>query len=228
MKCLAIIPARGGSRRLPRKNVAEFRGRPIIEWTIDAARACRCFDRIVVSTEDADIAATARAAGAEVSDRPESLAADDASLIDVGLDLLDREEDQGRRYDIVAFLYATAPLRHGDDISAVLDLIEPGVCEFAMAVTRYTHPPHQALVMAADGSLMPKWPELVERSAADIGPLCVDNGSTYAVTVAAFRERRTFYGPGLRGHVMPFRRSVDIDEQDDLDLARLFAETPGS
>ncbi|MEX2525587.1 MAG: acylneuraminate cytidylyltransferase family protein [Gammaproteobacteria bacterium] len=228
LKCLAVIPARGGSKRLPGKNTADFLGRPIIVWTIDAARACGRFERILVSTEDAGIAEVARGAGAEVSERPAALAADTAGLVDVGIDILDREERDGRSYDVISFLYATAPLRHSDDINAVLDLIEPGVCDFAMAVTRYTHPPHQALCIGKDGRLRPQWPELVERSAAEIGPLCVDNGSTYAVTVTAFREQRTFYGPGLRGWPMPFTRSVDIDEQNDLDLARRFAETHGS
>jgi len=223
VKALAIIPARGGSKRLPRKNLAEFRGRPIIAWTIDAALGCGRFERVLVSTEDAEIATAARAAGAEISERPGRLATDKASLIDVGLDVLDREEDEGRYYDVLSFLYATAPMRTDDDIKAVFDLLEPGVCDFAMAVTRYTHPPHQALIANSDGSLSPLWPELVECSAAEIGTLCVDNGSTYAVTVPAFRKYRTFYGPGLRSWQMPFTRSIDIDETGDLELARLFA-----
>lgn len=224
MKALAIIPARGGSKRLPRKNLAEFRGRPIMAWTIDAAIDCGRFEQLLVSTEDEEIAAAAREAGAEVSRRPEELATDEAGLIDVGLDILEREERAGNTYDVIAFLYATAPLRSSDDIIGVLDLIQPGVCDFAMAVTRYAHPPHQALITAADGSLRPKWPELVELSEAAAGPFCVDNGSTYAVSVTAFREYRTFYGPGLRGWFMPFPRSIDIDEAEDLELARRLAE----
>lgn len=220
MRSLAVIPARGGSRRLPRKNVAEFCGRPIIAWTVEAALAANRFERVVVSTEDGEIAREARAAGAEISERSPALASDTARVVDVCLDLLAQEERADRSYDALCCLYPTAPLRRAEDIAGVLDLLEPGVCDFAMATTRYAHPPHQALMTGADGALRPLWPELVERREAELGDLCVDNGSTYAVAVAAFRAHRTFYGPGLRGWHMPFARSIDIDEHEDLELAR--------
>lgn len=229
MSCLAVIPARGGSRRLPRKNIADFGGRPIISWTVSAALETGSFDRVVVSTDDVDIARVAASAGAEVSRRPPALASDTARVVDACLDLLESESDQARKYETLCCLYPTAPLRHAGDIQAVLDLIEPGVCEFAMATTRYTHPPHQALVSQEDGHLRPLWPELVDRRAAELGELYVDNGSTYAARVDAFRRHRTFHGPGLRGWCMPFERSIDIDEQSDLALARRLAgmlETP--
>ncbi len=222
-KRLAIIPARGGSKRLPGKNVAEFQGKAIITWTLDEARASDCFERILVSTEDAGIRALVEDVGGEVIDRTEELATDDASLIDVGLDVLEREELEGRTYDVISFLYATAPLRHREDISGVIGLINPGVCDFAMAITRYTHPPHQGLVMQADATLKPRWPEYIESSEAKFGRLWVDNGSTYAISVPAFRTQRTFYGTGLRGWQMPFTRSIDIDEHEDLELARHLA-----
>lgn len=225
MSCLAVIPARGGSRRLPRKNIADFGGRPIIAWTVAAALETGRFDRVVVSTDDADIARAASAAGAVVADRPAALATDAARVVDACLDLLDREAGQGREHRTLCCLYPTAPLLRADDIAAVLDLLEPGVCDFAMATTRYAHPPHQALVADEDGRLHPVWPELVERRAAELGELCVDNGSTYAADVAAFRRHRSFHGPGLRGWCMPFARSIDIDEREDLALARRLADT---
>lgn len=221
--CLAIIPARGGSKRLPRKNIIDFQGRPVITWTIDEAIGCGRFQQVLVSTDDPQTAEIARGAGAGVSIRPPELASDQASLIDVGIDVLDREQQQQRAYDVLCFLYPTAPLRAGSDIIGVLELLEPGVCEFAMAVTRYAHPPHQALVMDSDGSLRPRWPEYIELSEAGFGKVWVDNGSTYAVNTAAFRKHRTFYGPGLRGWPMPFMRSIDIDVPEDLELARCIA-----
>ena len=97
MRRLALIPARGGSKRLPRKNVLPFRGRPMIGHSIRAARRSDLFDRIVVSTEDDEIAAVARAEGAEVAMRASALAADEARILDVALDFLDREAaDAGR------------------------------------------------------------------------------------------------------------------------------------
>lgn len=216
---LAIIPARGGSKRLPRKNILPFLGRPIIAHTIDAAVMSGCFARILVSTEDAEIAAVARAAGADVHMRDPILATDTATLAEVCLDILDGEERAGRRYDTFACLYATAPLRRAEDVASVIALAERQDTDFALAVTTYPLPPHQALRIAEGGALSPMWPDLVDLRADKIGRLVVDNGSTNSAKVAAFRTHRTFYGPRLAGHVMPRERSVDIDEQADYDLA---------
>jgi CMP-N-acetylneuraminic acid synthetase len=222
-KRLAIIPARGGSKRLPRKNILPFRGRPIIAHTIDAAIASGCFTRILVSTEDAEIADVARAAGAEIHQRDPSLATDAATLTEVCLDILASDESAGRSYDTFACLYATAPLRSAADIAAVLALVERPGTDFSLAVTTYPLPPHQALRIAEDSALAPMWPDLVDLRADKIGRLVVDNGSTNAAKVTAFRRHRTFYGPHLAGHVMPRERSVDIDEQSDYDLACWYA-----
>jgi pseudaminic acid cytidylyltransferase len=216
---LAIIPARGGSKRLPRKNVLPFLGRPIIAHTIDAATSSGCFTRVLVSTEDAEIAEAARAAGADIHRRDPALATDSATLTEVCLDILASEDRAGRTYDTFACLYATAPLRRADDVAAVVALAERPDADFALAVTTYPLPPHQALRLGEDGGLTPMWPDLVNLRADTIGRLVVDNGSTYAVKVAAFREHRSFYGPRLAGHLMPRDRSVDIDEQADYDLA---------
>jgi CMP-N-acetylneuraminic acid synthetase len=226
MKRLAIIPARGGSKRLPRKNVLPFRGRPIIAHTIEAALTSRCFERVLVSTDDAEIAEVARDAGAEVHARPAELATDVAGVTDVCLDILLAQERAGRSYDVFGCLYATAPLRRAADIAAVIALIDSG-SDFALAVTTYAVPPHQALRVSEDGTLSAMWPELIKLRASQIGRLVVDNGSTYAARVAPFRQHRSFYGPGLRGHPMPRERSVDIDEHEDYELARHYADWLG-
>jgi CMP-N-acetylneuraminic acid synthetase len=223
MRAVCLIPARGGSKRLPRKNVADFLGRPIIAYTIEAAKASGLFDRVVVSTEDAEIAAVAERHGAELARRDPALATDKARLTDVCLDFLASEESAGRPYDRFACLLATAPLRGADDLRAVHGLLDEH-CAFAMAVTTYGLPAHQALRMADDGGCAPMWPDLINLRSQEAPRLVVDNGSTYCATVAAFREHRTFYGPGLRGFSMPRERSVDIDEPADLDLARYWAQ----
>jgi pseudaminic acid cytidylyltransferase len=224
---LAIIPARGGSKRLPRKNVIPFLGKPIIAYTIEAAQACGMFDAVIVSTEDAEIAAVAQQFGAEVMERPASLATDKATVVEVCLDLLDREEQVGRTYATMCCLYATAPLRNAQDIRDTMNPVTSGVCDFAMAITEYSQPPHQALRLRKSGTLEPMWPELVNLRFEAVGPLYVGCGSTYAVSVSKFRELRTFYGPGLRGHLVPRARSVDIDVQEDLELALYFAKQAG-
>lgn len=226
MACACLIPARGGSKRLPRKNIADFLGRPIIAHTIEAARASGLFSRIAVSTEDREIARIARDQGAEWHERPAALAADSARLIDVCLGFLENEERAGRRYDTLGCLLPTAPMRGADDVRGVHDLLEPGACEFAMAVTTYGLPPLQALRRTPDGFLKPMWPEFASLRSHEAPSLYVDNGSTYFATTGALRRERTFYGPRLRGYLMPRERSVDIDEPFDLELARALAQRP--
>jgi pseudaminic acid cytidylyltransferase len=224
MKAVAIIPARGGSKRLPRKNMVDFLGRPIIAFTIDAAMESACFDRVVVSTEDDQIAEVCGRLNVSVDRRSPQLATDTVTLVEVCLDFLDREQEAGRNWDVLACLYATAPLRNASDIRGTMALLKPGRCGFAMAVTTYGHYPHQALKFADDSSLTPMWPDLVERRVTELPRLRAGNGSTYVVDVQEFRRHRSFYGPNLKGFDMPVSRSVDIDTVDDLDLARCFAQ----
>ncbi len=225
---LAVIPARGGSKRLSGKNVVDFLGKPIIAYTIDAALRTDLFARVVVSTDDAGIAEISEHFGAEVDDRPPELATDAATVNGVCLEFLEREEAAGRPYDVLCCLFATAPLRNVEDIQSVVGMVEPGRCDFAMAVTDYDLPPHQALKKNAHGFLEPMFPDIVNKKSQEIGPLLVDNGSTYAASVPAFRGEKTFYGPTLKGYVMPRRRSVDLDEAEDLEMLELFAGSSNS
>lgn len=219
MAKLALIPARGGSKRLPRKNVLPFLGKPILAYTIEAARQAGVFDDIIVSTEDAEIAAIAREYGAGVDLRPVELAGDGATIAQVCRELLMRKQAAGRDYRQLCCLYATAPLRNAEDIRAVMNLLVPGECHFALAATAFTHYAHQALKLAPEGSVEPMWPELCNVRASEIGTLVAGNGSTYAVDVPSFMAHGEFYGPGMRAHLMPFTRSVDIDTADDFVLA---------
>ena len=147
MKRVALIPARGGSKRLPRKNVMKFLGKPMITHTIDAAQQSGLFDRIVVSTEDEEIAIVSKSSGVAVSKRPSNLAGDNVMVKDVCIDFLNKEKKSGRNWDILCVLYATSPLRNVDDIKSVVSLIEADNCDFALAVTSYSQPLHQALLI---------------------------------------------------------------------------------
>jgi CMP-N-acetylneuraminic acid synthetase len=220
MRRIALIPARGGSKRLPRKNLIDFLGKPIIAWTIEAARESGIFEKVVVSTEDEEIATVAKKHGVAIDERKNELASDSARISDVCLDYLSRNEG----VDILCCLYATAPLRTASDIKSVVELIKPGICDFSIAATYFDLPPHQALKVQQDNFVTPQWPELVNMRSADIGLLAVDNGSTYAVNVAAFQKTRSFYGSNMRAHLMPRERSQDIDEAIDLELARFYAQ----
>ncbi|WP_029896934.1 cytidylyltransferase domain-containing protein [Desulfohalovibrio reitneri] len=227
MRVLAVIPARGGSKRFPRKNVAPFLGRPILAYTVEAARASGCFERVILSTDDQDIAAAGREAGAMIHDRPAELATDTARAADVCAHLLKEEERLGRDFDVVCCLFPTAPLRGAGDIRAVVNLVVPGVHDYAMAVTGFHYPAWQALKPGEDGALHPMFPEIIDKSSQAVGPLYVDNGSTYAVTARVMRRDKTFNGPAIRGHVMPRERSVDIDLPEDLELAEFYAAKTG-
>lgn len=227
MNAVAIIPARGGSKRLPRKNVLDFLGRPIIAYTIEAARASGCFERVVVSTEDEEIAIISERFGAYVHRRPATLTTDSATVVQVCLEFLDSEAQAGRNWQVMGCLYATAPLRNAEDIHATVALLKSPHCAFAMAVTRYNISPYEAMKIGPDNSLTPMWPELSEYRPSELPPLRVDNGSTYAVDIASFREQRTFCGRSLRGYEMPMSRSIDIDTREDFDLALWQAQRGG-
>lgn len=218
---VCVIPARGGSKRLPRKNVVDFFGKPMIAYTIEAALAADRFGRVIVSSEDDEILEIAALFGAEAARRDASLASDGARVSDVLLDFLDAEEAAGRSYEILSCLFPAAPLRKAADVAAVVDLIEPGTCDFAIAVTEYDLPPHQALKLEASGALRPMWPDLVDMRDEEVGPLVVDNGSTYAAHVPAFRRQRNFYGAPLSGHLMARERSVDLNTAVDLEITKL-------
>jgi len=223
MAAVAVIPARGGSKRLPRKNIADFLGRPIISYTIEAAHQSGCFSRVVVSTEDAEIAEVARQFGADVDLRAPHLASDTATVHAVCMAFLEAEQGQGRKWDRLCCLYATAPLRTAEDIRATMALLEPGICDFAMGVSSYDKQPHQALKLLPGNVLVPMWPELLKFRASDLPPLRASNGTTYAVDCEAFRQHGNFYGPNLRGHDMARDHAVDIDTAEDLEFARLIA-----
>jgi pseudaminic acid cytidylyltransferase len=221
VRAVCVIPARGGSKRLPRKNVIDFFGKPMIAYSIEAALRSERFERVIVSSEDREILDIGTKFGAEVVERAASLATDTARVSDVVLEFVDRAEAKDEGFDVIACLFAAAPMRTFEDVRAVVDLINPGICDFAIAVTEYDLPPHQALKLEPDKSLRPMWPELVNMRDEEVGPLVVDNGSTYAATVPAFRRQKNFYGSPLRGHLMARDRSVDMNSAVDLEIAKV-------
>lgn len=225
--CLAVIPARGGSKRLPRKNVLPFNGRPIIEYTIEAALESGCFERVVVSSDDDEILRVAGAAGAEVDRRSDELGSDTATVVDVCRDLIRREQALGRSFDRLAALYATSPMRSSEDIRRTIGLLDHPGCDFAIAATRYPHYAHQALSLHDDDFVEPCWPELYTLSPREVGPVACGNGSTYCVDVRVFMETGSFVGQGTRAYMMPIHRSVDIDTMEEFELAQFLAGVSG-
>lgn len=224
MKRVALIPARGGSKRLPRKNIIKFQDKPMIMHTVEAALSSKIFDVVVVSTDDTEIIRLcSNIQGVKVLKRPSNLAGDKAMVKDVCLDFLHQEIASGREWDILSVLYATSPLRNKNDIKNVVSLVNPGECDFALAVTSYFQPFHQALIDDKDSYSKAFLPDLVSLRADELPDFYVDNGSTYAVSIKAFLRNPSFYGDNMQTFKMPRNRSIDVDTKEDFELLKFYS-----
>lgn len=223
---LAIIPARGGSKRIPRKNVRPFGGRPMIAWPIAAAAASGLFDHILVSTDDAEIARIARAAGAETPfERPAELADDHAGTTDVVVHALEWAIAAGWPVEAACCLYATAAFVAARDLVEARRRLSPD-CDFVFPAVRYGHPPQRGFLRAADGSPEMLEPRHQSTRTQDLPPVFHDAGQFYWGTREAWLERRPFFGPRTRFIELPPWRAIDIDRSEDWTMAeRLFAAT---
>lgn len=211
--CLAIIPARGGSKRIPRKNVRLFAGRPMIAHAIDVARASGVFSRIVVSTDDSEIAAAAREAGADVPFmRPAELANDHAGTVPViahALDALAWPDAQP-----ACCIYPSVPLLDPQDIVQALRLLEEGGCGHTFPVLAFESPVQRALRRDGRGVTQPLYPEYTLTRTQDLEPTYHDAGQFYWGWPAAWRAGTSPHAGG-RTIIMPSWRAVDIDTPDD-------------
>lgn len=219
---LAVVPARGGSKGIPRKNLADVGGRPLIAWTVAAAAAAACRPRVVVSTDDDEIAAAAREAGAEVPFRRAAELADDGiHAVHVVLDALDRlERSESYVPDATLMLLPTAPLRRGEHVDGAVELLRRHPGSTVVGVYQWAHYPTN-LRYQRDGRLVPVVTAddfNVQRQ--DQEELYVVNGAIFGADTAVLRECRTFHTPDALAYVMSARDSVDINDAQELDLAR--------
>ncbi|WP_417258098.1 pseudaminic acid cytidylyltransferase [Celeribacter sp.] len=210
---LCVIPARGGSKRIPRKNIREFHGRPMIGWSIAAARESGLFDRIVVSTDDAEIAQIARREGADVPFmRPEELANDHAATVPVVAHAI---SELGLTEDVpVCCLYATAPFVQASDLVEGLRLLHAGA-SYAMAVTEFAYPIQRALRRDADGAVAMMDEAQMQVRSQDLEPAWHDAGQFYWALAATWKAAAPVFGVGAHGVALPSYRVVDIDTPDD-------------
>jgi pseudaminic acid cytidylyltransferase len=213
-----LIPARGGSRRFPRKNIAPLRGRPLLAWALAAAQASTLFDDVWVSTDDAEIAAIASAGGARIHERPPALAGDTATIAQVGVDFLDWLEARAPAVDVLCTVLPTAALLRPEDLRGAWDLLVAREAEFAIAVTTYLESPFWALE-EVDGFLRLHFGEEYARASQSLPAVQVDAGYFYFIRAASLRRERRLYGPRLVGYPIPRERAVDIDEPAHLVIA---------
>jgi len=213
MKHLAVIPARGGSKRIPRKNVRPFAGRPMIAHAIAVAQASGLFARIVVSTDDDEIAGVAQAAGAEVPFRRPAALADDhdgtGAVMAHALDKL-RWPDAA----LACCLYPAVPLLRGADLAAALALLEDGQAHFAYPVLAFESPVQRALRRDTDGRTTPLYPQFTETRTQDLEPAFHDAGQFYWGRSAAWRRGASPLDGGRSIVLQPWQ-AVDIDTPDD-------------
>lgn len=220
---VAIIPARGGSKRIPRKNVRDFRGKPVIAWSIEAAKASGCFDRIVVSTDDDEVAAVAARFGAEVPfRRPAELATDQAATLPVIAHAVDWLAANGPAPDAACCIYATAPLLSAEDLRRGLALLRqagPDV-DYVFTCAHFERAPQRALTRDAAGQVKMLQPEHEYTRSQDLPETFHDAGQFYWGTGAAWRDRRAIYGKALP-LLIPRERVQDIDTPEDWARAEL-------
>lgn len=213
---VAVIPARGGSRRIPRKNLKPFAGKPIIAHSIETALASGCFDQVVVSTDDAEIARVSVEYGAEVPFlRPAELADDHTGTTEVVQDAVRRLAESGSAPAYVCCVYATAPLLTPDLLREGFEKLTSSGRSFAFSVAAFPAPIQRALRIRPDGALEPLWPENVLVRSQDLEPTYHDAGQFYWGTAAAWLAGEQVHSSRSVPVVLPPYRVQDIDTPED-------------
>lgn len=216
MKVLAIVPARAGSKGFPNKNIAKIGGMTLLEWAVRVARDCSAVTDVYVSTDSEAYESIALAAGAKSAGlRPEHLANDTAKTVDVVLDLLQRLPDS---YDFIVLLQPTSPMRHANDIEAMIARIEKTQADAAVSVASLEEPhPHKLKAIGADGFIKP----FIDGTSSEVPrqslpPAYLLNGALYVVRTSALLAQKTFLPAKSMPYVMA--RGINVDTSEDFML----------
>lgn len=209
---VAIIPARGGSKRIPKKNIREFNSKPIIAWSIQAALESGCFDRVIVSTDSKEIASTAKLFGAEVPFlRDKNLSDDHTPTLPVISDAISRLEDG---IEFACCIYPTAPFVKPDDISKGLKIIMEQKVDFVFTATKYNYPIQRALRLNQDGTVSMMQPDQENVRSQDLEDTFHDAGQFYWGRSDAWLEGRPILNNSCILEVLE-SHSQDIDTEED-------------
>lgn len=219
MRTVAIITARGGSKRIPRKNIKEFCGKPILAYSIEAALNSGLFDTVMVSTDDEEIAEIGRKYGAEVPFyRSEKTANDFATTNDVLLEVIDEYEKRGRHFDLACCIYPTAPFITAEKIKDATKLLMESDADTLIPVVSFSYPPQRAMVIE-EGRLVFKYPQYMDSRSQDLEKHYHDVGQFYVFRTEAFKVNKKL----MLGNILPYEISEmevqDIDTQTDWDIA---------
>ena len=230
LKVLAIIPARGGSKGVPRKNIKELSGKPLIAWTIEEALKAKGLTRVVVSTDDPDIKETALEWGAEVPFlRPEELATDKAKAIPVLQHAASFIREKGDSFDAVMMLQPTSPMRLAKDIEASIEMMKKDPeCSSVISVTGVGEYHPARMKYLEEGVLIdpPFCEDYENQPRQELRPMYIRSGAIYLVKTGVLMERNSLKGRRSLGFVMPKERSVNIDAPFDFEMAEWIMSKP--
>jgi CMP-N,N'-diacetyllegionaminic acid synthase len=228
-KILVVIPARGGSKGVPNKNIKELLGKPLIAYTIEQAKRSRYIDRTIVSTDSPAIADIAVSWGAEVPFlRPEALATDQSSTLDVLVHAIDwLEKNENYKFDILVLLHATTPLREPEDIDRSIELLLDKGVENVFTVTEAHRNPYFNMVEIKNNkvSLVKMGNYATRQTAPEVFDM---NSSIYVWWKDIFMKKRSVFLENSRVYIMPRTRSVDIDDSLDFKIAEMLLSNQGN
>ncbi|CAM3789185.1 pseudaminic acid cytidylyltransferase [Ectopseudomonas alcaliphila] len=217
---VAVIPARGGSKRIPRKNIKLFCGKPMIVWSIEAALASGCFDAVIVSTDDTEIAEVARHYGADVPFmRPAELSDDYAGTVPVIRHAVEWFIANGEAPEQVCCIYATAPFVTGEDIRRGLEILTGNDCDYAFSVTSYAFPIQRAIRITPADRVEMFNPEHFNTRSQDLEEAYHDAGQFYWGRAGAWLEGKILFGTHAVPVLLPRHRVQDIDTLEDWERA---------
>lgn len=220
---LAVIPARGGSKRIPHKNIRLLHGKPIIAYTIAAALDSKIFGRVVVSTDSPEIAEIARAFGAEIPFlRAPELANDSAPVSLATLDMLDRLDPKAQQFDVVAQLMANCPFRTKDDIAESYRQFLETAAQAQISMTRFGwQNPWWAVVRDESLHFKPFFAKEFHTRSQDLPPLFCPTGALWWARAEALRDAKSFYTGQETGWEIPWQHGLDIDTLEDWSMAEM-------
>ena len=221
MATLAMITARGGSKRIPRKNIKDFNGKPIMAYSIEAAINSGVFDEVMVSTDDEEIADIARKYGAKVPFmRSEKTSNDFATTVDVIEEVIDTYHEKGQDFEIFTCIYPTAPFITSDRLKKAVEELKSSDADSLIPVVRFSYPPQRAMEVR-NGKLVFRQPENLAKRSQDLEPHFHDAGQFYVVRTESFKRNRGI----MVGDILPMELSElevqDIDNEVDWKLAEL-------
>lgn len=223
MKILAVIPARGGSKRIPRKNIKEFAGQPIIKYSIDAALESEVFDEVMVSTDDKEIAEVAKSLGAKVPFfRSTENSTDMAMTAPVVLEVLEEYKKLSQEFDYVCCIYPTAVFVTGERLKKAKETLLEKNADSVVPVMKFGYPIQRALrIRKEDGGMEMFWPENYNKRSQDLEPAYHDCGQFYFANVTKFLEQGVLFCKFTVALQVPESEAQDIDNEEDWKMAEI-------